>query len=250
MIEKAQSRYRKNYGGSTLIKIIFLGIVGCVLLLLFITTFIGNITDKVIVIPNIGILLPDDIEGWRSEDFPVGDTEEVKRKMGEVLKYDAALFRQYSKGLIQIQVYISYWRPGKAHFRIVNGHTPDVCWVRAGWKPTVQNPSFNFSLETEPFLKLKIGQYREFSKGDELIRVIFWQLLDGEPFTYGNFGEPPVTAIFSDIISRGFNQKPEQWFIRISANIDFKSLESDEGFQLLMRSMTQFGLEAKNISDS
>jgi hypothetical protein len=80
--------------------------------------------------------------------------------------------------------------------------------------------------------------------GKEHLRVVFWQLLDGEPFTYGNFGAPPASAIFTDILSRGFNQKPEQWFIRISSNVDFDQLKADIGFQTLIRSMTNFGLDA------
>jgi hypothetical protein len=196
-------------------------------------------------VPNLSTMLPGRLPGWSVKDRPVGETEEVRQKMGEILDYDAAINREYSKGLITIEVYVSYWSPGKAHFRAVYGHTPDVCWVQAGWKPTVQDPSYHFILNTEPVLTLKTGQYREFTIGKELFRVMFWQLLDGEPFTYGNFSYPPATAIFTDILTRGFDQKPEQWFIRISANVDFGRLKADRGFQELMRSMVQFGLKAK-----
>lgn len=193
-------------------------------------------------VPELTSMLPGTLPGWSMKDLPVGETEEVRQKMGEILDYDAAIYREYSKGLKKVQVYMSYWTPGKAHFRLVYGHTPDVCWVNGGWKSDVRDPAYKFHLDEAPTLALKTAQYREFVIRKERLRVMFWQLLDGEPFTYGNYGEPPATAIFTDILSRGFNQKPEQWFIRISANIDFEQLKSDLGFQELMRSMEQFGL--------
>jgi hypothetical protein len=169
--------------------------------------------------------------------------------MDLILNFDEAIFREYEKGLIKVQVYMSYWRPGKAHFRSVYGHTPDVCWVRGGWRPIVQDSDYSFSLGGKVPLALKTGQYREFVIGDERIYVIFWQLLNGEPFTYGTYGEPPATAIFTDILTQGFKQKPEQWFVRISSNIGFEQLKNDLGFQLLMRSMTKFELEVPNSMD-
>lgn len=193
-------------------------------------------------VPEIGRMLPSELPGWEVNDLPVGETEEVMRRMGEILNYDTAFLREYRKGLTRVEVYISYWMPGKAHYRLVYGHTPDVCWVKAGWESVVQDPAYGVRLNADQPLRLKTAQYREFLINHERLRVIFWQLLDGEPFTYGNFGPPPKTAIFKDILERGFDQKPEQWFIRISSNVDFDLLLADPGFKELMRSMTLFGL--------
>jgi hypothetical protein len=194
-------------------------------------------------IPDIAEMLPKEIGGWEANDMPVGETEEVKRKMGQILDYDSAIYREYKKGFKWIQVYISFWRRGKTHLRTVYGHSPDVCWTRAGWEPTLRDGNHTFTLDFEPEFRLKTAQYREFSLGTSSVRVLFWQLLDGEPFSYGNFGEPPVTAIFTDIFSRGFNQKPEQWFIRISSNVDFDLLKTDSGFETLIRSLEVFELQ-------
>ncbi len=205
--------------------------------------WVGSLSaSKATSIPDLETMLPNAIPGWSVEELPVGETEEVKRRMGSILNYDAAIVREYSKGLTKVQVYLSYWTPGKAHFRLVYGHTPDVCWVNGGWSLDVRDPAYKFQLDGDPALTLKTAQYREFVIGSERLRVMFWQLLDGEPFTYGNYGEPPATAIFTDILSRGFHQKPEQWFIRISANRDFESIRNDPGFRELMYSMRQFGL--------
>jgi hypothetical protein len=225
-------------------KSISLAVITGVLISLSFFAFFDRSSEENGTPPSITSMLPAKLPGWSLKDLPVGETEEVRQRMGELLDYDAAIYREYKKGLVTVQVYISYWTPGKAHFRLVYGHTPDVCWVRAGWKPTVQDPAYVLILDTDPPLTLKEGQYREFTVGKEHLRVVFWQLLDGEPFTYGNFGAPPASAIFTDILSRGFNQKPEQWFIRISSNVDFDQLKADIGFQTLIRSMTNFGLDA------
>lgn len=193
-------------------------------------------------IPQLETMLPNYLPGWKVEDLPVGETEEVKQKMGEILNYDAAIFREYSKGFVKVQVYISYWVAGKAHYRLVYGHTPDICWVNGGWVPTVQDASYRYLLPGNETVEFKEAQYREFKTGKDHLRVLFWQLLDGKPFTYGNFTYPPATAMFTDIFERGFDQKPEQWFIRISANVDFDQLDRDLGFRQLMESMKEFEL--------
>lgn len=222
-------------------KAVLIGMCGF-LALISAYAFINRRPAYLEAIPDIANMLPQKLPGWSSEDLPVGETEEVKRMMDQILNYDNAIFREYKKGFTKVQVYISYWTPGKAHFRLVYGHTPDICWVNGGWKPIVQDPAYHYVIgDTNP-IYLKVGQYREFEFGHENTHVLFWQLLDGEPFTYGNYGIPPATAIFTDILDRGFDQKPEQWFIRISANVPFDRLKNDSGFEMLMRAMTKFGL--------
>ena len=215
------------------------GLLGAVILFIFVNNR-GEDTDA--EAPDIETLLVNQISGWESEDLPVGETEEVKRKMGELLNYDAAIHRVYKKGHVQIYAYISYWKPGRAHFRNVYGHTPDVCWPLAGWEPTVRNPNYMLQVGADPVLKFKTAQYREFTLNNDRLRVLFWQLLDGEPFTYGNYGLAPLSSVFTDVFTVGFYQKPEQWFIRISANVDFENLERDKGFRELMESIAQFDL--------
>ena len=223
--------------------VLLFGVCAFLIFLLVNSVFQAPPTFENLEVPDIAAMLSGEILGWNVRDLPVGETEEVKQKMGEILDYDAAVFREYQKGLVKVQVYVSYWRAGKAHFRSVYGHTPDVCWVRGGWSMTDRNPEFNFSVSSDPPITLKTGQYREFTIGSEVLRVIFWQLLDGEPFTYGNYSTPPITAIMTDLLNRGFDQKPEQWFVRVSANTDFDRLARDPGFQSLISSISRFGLE-------
>ncbi len=227
----------KKVGKPVSLILIFSLLIGTAVLV-----FISMEKSSIREIPNLEMMLPSYVPGWEVEDLPVGETEEVKQKMGEILNYDAAIFREYTKGFIKVQVYISYWVAGKAHYRLVYGHTPDICWVNGGWTPTVQDASFRYYLPGDETVEFKEAQYREFLGGKDHLRVLFWQLLDGEPFTYGNFTYPPATAMFTDIFERGFDQKPEQWFIRISANVDFDQLDRDLGFRKLMESMKEFEL--------
>ena len=119
-------------------------------LLAFYTTLHDFSSELDKPIPDIGALLPTKLSGWSVTDRPVGETEEVMRRMGQILNYDTAFLREYNKGMAKVVVYISYWKPGKAHYRLVYGHTPDVCWTKAGWVSTVQDPAYNISLDTEP----------------------------------------------------------------------------------------------------
>lgn len=91
-------------------------------------TFQGSVKD----------LLPDPElvarAGWKVDFQPIADTPEMKAKVDELLNYDDAVFTVYTKGSERLSVYIAYWAPGKMSHRLVAGHTPDVCWVGAGWR--------------------------------------------------------------------------------------------------------------------
>jgi len=90
-------------------------------------TFYGQVID---LVPKQEDLPP----GWTVEYKPIADTPEMKAKVDELLNYDDAVYAVYSKGLQRISVYIAYWTPGKMSQRLVAAHTPDVCWVGAGWR--------------------------------------------------------------------------------------------------------------------
>jgi hypothetical protein len=72
--------------------------------------------------------------GWTVEYKPIADTPEMKKAVAELLNYDDAVYAVYSNGTRHLSVYIAYWTPGKMAQRLVAGHTPDVCWVGAGWR--------------------------------------------------------------------------------------------------------------------
>ena len=89
-------------------------------------TFHGRLAD----------LLPPAPPGWTRKEQPIADSPEMRQKVDELLSYDDGIFYVYTSGPLRLSVYVAYWQPGKMSARLVAGHTPDVCWVGAGWKCT------------------------------------------------------------------------------------------------------------------
>lgn len=219
-------------------------------------TFQGSVKD---LLPPAEIVARD---GWKVEYLPIADTPEAKAKVDELLNYDDAVFAVYTRGTERVSIYLAYWTPGKMSHRLVAGHTPDVCWVGAGWRierarsvqlsarssqPSVsgsQVSAFSFQpsaapsnqplatssqqlatslpiLAHSPKLQALIaqpGEYREMSLNGRTEHVVFWHLLDGVARSYGTAGTPPWHATLTDLVTRNFDQRPEQFFVRISAS--------------------------------
>ncbi len=188
-------------------------------------TFEGEVQD---LLPN-----PDQIPGWTIEHQPIADTPELRAKVDQELNYDDAIFAVYTKGNQRISVYVAYWSPGKMPHRLVATHTPDVCWVGAGWRAT--ESSSHLSLEVGgPVKTLKPCESRVMELNGNTEHVLFWHLLDGTPMSYGTRGLPPWYATFADLFTRKLSQRPEQFFIRISSNQPFERWQGTDLFKQLV----------------
>lgn len=106
-------------------------------------TFYGKVID---LVPKQEELPP----GWTVEYKPIADTPEMKKAVAELLNYDDAVYAVYSNGTRHLAVYIAYWTPGKMSHRLVAGHTPDVCWVNAGWKVLEAESGVSLATSDEP----------------------------------------------------------------------------------------------------
>jgi len=193
------------------------------------STFHGRLAD----------LMPPAPAGWARTEQPIADSPEMRQKVDELLSYDDGAFYVYTSGPLRLSVYAAYWQPGKMSTRLVAGHTPDVCWVGAGWQCTERGEVSNY-LEANP----GTGAYRLHSvpvggtppsRTDRLQSLLppaesrtfvaqgtteyvwFWHLVDGHPQSYDTGGKPPWHAMFTDMIRRGFDQRGEQFFIRLSS---------------------------------
>ena len=51
-----------------------------------------------------------------------------------ILQFDEMVYRSYRQGGVEVQIYAAYWKPGSAPYGQAGVHTPDTCWVNAGWK--------------------------------------------------------------------------------------------------------------------
>jgi hypothetical protein len=111
--------------------------------------------------------------------------------------------------------------------RLVAAHTPDVCWVGSGWEKRVAqrlelfpmpapaqstNPSSNADI-----LMIPPGEARAFTLNGTTEHVWFWHLVGQESKSYGTGAQPPWHAAITDLFRKGFNQREEQFFIRISS---------------------------------
>lgn len=167
-------------------------------------TFHGKLAD----------LLPPAPYGWTRTERPIADTPEMKKKVGELLSYDDGVLYDYTNGALRLSVYIAYWAPGKMSSRLIAGHTPDVCWVDAGWECIAQQTVNSIAVDSRQLIAVET---RAFTAGMTTEYVWFWHLVGGEPQSYSTGGKPPWYALFTNMFTRGFRQREEQFFIRLSS---------------------------------
>ena len=194
-------------------------------------TFHGKLAD----------LLPPAPAGWTRTERPIADTPEMKQKVNETLNFDDGVFYDYTNGNLRLSVYIAYWAPGKMSSRLVAGHTPDVCWVGAGWECTERGevtpppsairdplsvggtPSSRDGLQSTArgragyIPQLPPAESRTFAANGTTEYVWFWHLVGGESQSYGTGKQPPWYAFITDMMQAGFSQRGEQFFIRLSS---------------------------------
>ncbi len=170
--------------------------------------FAGNIQD---IVPTAASL-PD----WKVIDAPIAETPEIQRQVDELLNFDDAVFRIYEKNGLRISVYLAYWRPGKMQTKDIARHTPDICWVAAGWERTLQGTLNDLCLCNGAGIPMT--EYRIFKAKGQLEHVVFWHVVDENTHSYKTGGLPPWYWIITDTLRWRSNQRPEQFFLRISSN--------------------------------
>lgn len=175
---------------------------------------------------------PEEIPGWTVEYQPIADTPEMKAKVTELLNYDDAVYAVYTNGSQRLSVYIAYWAPGKMSHRLVAGHTPDVCWVGAGW--TKEDARSGVLLADGKGGMIQPAEMRVMSLNGHREYVVFWHLLDGRVVSYGTGWRPPWHAFWDDIWAMGIKQRQEQFFLRISSNLPLAESWETECVRLLL----------------
>lgn len=185
-------------------------------------------------------LLPKGQGEWQSEDLPLGDTEMLKEKVEKILQYDDVLFRSYQNGGKQFSVYVAYWRPGALTSRDVEFHTPDRCWVHAGWKRVAHDTDYRVQVGAD---RLASAQWRIFkAPNSHTEEVVFWHVVDGKPVNYSHLKGPSDWSILTDILRYGVAMKREQYFIRITSASSMNELSRDGFFGTVLSSLKVLGL--------
>lgn len=164
-----------------------------------------------------------------------------------ILQYDDVLYRSYRRQGTEVQVYVAYWKPGSVPYGQAGVHTPDTCWVNAGW---TMDAKTNCCEMTGGPRSSKLGEWRQFSLKGTSLQVFFWHLVGDRVHNYDQYGWrngffgllDRVPNLFRDIRRYGFNLAQEQLFIRISSNVDFDTLKEDPAFGELLSRLDGLGL--------
>ena len=195
-------------------------------------------------------LVPREVAGWQVRDRPLGQSKEAQAWTEKVLQYDDALFRTFTRGTIQLGIYAAYWQPGKKPYSQVGAHSPDSCWVGAGWQREQRIHAWEREIAGQP---LKPVEYGVYSKDSQATEVIFWHLIGGQANHYqqktgwrnGLIGRiERLPLFFKDLRTYGLDQQREQLFIRISSNVPFDQLWEDPAFITLFKALETLGLFA------
>ena len=180
-------------------------------------------------------LLPTaaDVPGWQVTKRSVAETREMRQAVSELLNYEEGFLIDFTSGDRRISLYAAYWPPGRMSHRVIAGHTPDVCWVEAGWGNQLRElKTVQVALENSAVLPM---EHRIFHIRDQVEHVVFVHLVGGSPMNYGTGWKPPWYALFSDIVRKGLRQREEQFFVRISSNRPFEEFQEALPVKIFLR---------------
>ncbi|MDQ8206554.1 exosortase-associated EpsI family protein [Coraliomargarita sp. SDUM461003] len=188
----------------------------------------------------LALIVPENLSGWQIKDLDMAESPESSARISEFLNFDDALFRVFQKGDAFVGLYIAYWTPGKASYRWAGAHTPDTCWVLNGWTREEREYSIPFTYNK---IRLEPAEFGVYSKDGSSQNVYFWHLVGGEPFSYSQKGTPNILGALMDVKEYGLNLRQEQFFIRLSSNKTMDQLKQMEGFNEIIQSLVEIGLE-------
>ncbi len=192
-------------------------------------------------------VLPADLPGWTVQDRELGETEAVRAAADKQLQFDDYVFRTYEKGRLTFDIYVAYWAPGKMPVQMVASHTPDRCWTENGW--TCTHMKFAVPVRESGF-ELKPAQVRTFELEGQDRHVLYWHLVDGEPYDYGQrFNDTPDPRRWLAGFWNGlWEGQPEQYFIRLSSTLGFKELWHEPVFLEVMDGLAKLGLQPQTVA--
>jgi hypothetical protein len=197
----------------------------------------------------IEVIVPRELHGWMVRTLPIGETEELQNEIHKVLRYDAAVFRVYRRGDIEVGVYAAHWTPGKASLSDVGAHTPDTCWIVAGWNRSARSHGDGLCVGTRALLPPEVAT---FEKNSVVQHVMFWHLAGGRPIVFDQFGWDVRwmarikrgLSFVRDAVRFGLDQRCDQCFVRISSNRPIAALLRDPDFEALLEHLAPLGIFA------
>jgi hypothetical protein len=186
--------------------------------------------------------LPTQFIGWEVRDIPIGETESISEATKEILGSDNIIHREYKKSGMILTVFVVHWSfRNKVLPREIAFHSPDHCWTRVGFQRKKYDDDYVLNI---PGAKIYDGKYRVFSIQKLNIDVVFWQTFGGEVinFTKGEELVPKDTTILDDFISGRAFKSCEQYFVRISSNVDILTIKDTPLFYEIANALRPIGI--------
>lgn len=205
--------------------------------------------ERTVIAEEMEAIVPVELGGWTVRTLPIADTEALRDTVNRVLRYDSAVVRSYEQSGLRVTVYAAHWRPGKASRSDVGMHTPDTCWILAGWQRTHREHAAVLSVDGRA---LQPAETATFVKEGTVEHVMFWHLAGGRPITFEQFGwdqrwPARLKRGFSfvrDLVQFGLDQRSDQCFVRISCDRPIPEALRDPHFRRLVRSLAPLGIFA------
>jgi hypothetical protein len=227
------------------------GLVSCVLVVAWAVTVVPIFAfDRPRrIIERLDMLLSRNVEGWEVRDLDLANSAEMRDQVFRVLRFDDVVYRRYSAGSIEVDVYVAYWKPGTVPYGQAGVHTPDTCWVNGGWKEQRREharPLRFGHLMTKP---AEVGEY---SMKGERVSVAFWHLVGGRVHSYEQYGWKDGLAgirerlphFFADVRRYGLNLAQEQVFVRISTNLEITLFADNAAVMRLIETLRPLAIFA------
>lgn len=190
---------------------------------------------------------PHELPGWKVQDRELGQTEAVRAAADKQLKLNDYIYRTYEKGRLTFDLYVAYWAPGRMPVQMVASHTPDRCWTENGW--TCTDMQFAVPVRQGGF-DLKPAQQRSFELEGTARNVLYWHLVEGEPYDYGSrFNNTPDPRRWIAGFWNGlWEGQPEQYFIRLSSTLSFQELWREPVFLEVVDGLVKLGLQQETLA--
>jgi hypothetical protein len=191
--------------------------------------------------------IPTDMPGWSVYTLPIAETESLRLHVNKVLRYDEAVYRDFRRGNVHVGIYAAYWAPGKVGVSEAGAHTPDTCWIVAGWHRAARAHKVVLAADHRTLLPAEIGT---FEKDGTTEHVVFWHLLGGQPVSFDQYGWDQAWAAkfkrgvswVTDLWRFGFAQRRDQCFVRVTTNVPVREALRDRDIQALLVRCAPLGI--------
>lgn len=192
-------------------------------------------------------VIPQQWDGWKVEDKPLASTEAQVEIAEGILDLSDFVNREYTRGSLNIHVYVAYWKPKTKAVRHVQSHTPDVCWVRNGWTLEADESQFSVSrsIEGKPLFP---AEMRTLTADENYTQhVAYWHVIGDEIYVNRTkAGQWDRWDPIKTLMKYGLHQQKEQFFVRINSNQPIDQIWDLPLMQEILRDLADLTLAPKS----